>query len=241
MENKEVTKTNYNLDLDKSETQAVLINTVAKGASKAEFMMFLEMCKTSGLNPFKKEIWFIKTYTGVQMMTGLNGFYEIANSNPMYDGIEVIESEVKLEILVDGKKKEVPEYMEARVWRKDRKFPDVARAKWVEFAKPLISEKGKVTIWGTIPSIMLSKCAESMALRKAFPQKLNGLYTEEEYIESNSIPVQSANSKSSPINQLLENKTIDREDGTSLILEPQEPVIEDFSQYASESFLTGEK
>lgn len=48
-------------------------------------------------------------------------------------------------------------------------------------------------------------------------------------------------SKSSPINQLLENKTIDREDGTQLVLEPQEPVIEDFTQYASESFLTGEK
>ena len=148
-----------------AETLKKLKNTVAAGATEAEFSVFIEYCKSTGLNPYKKEIWFIKPERGgpLQMMTGINGFYQIANAHPMYDGTET-------EIELEGDKLKLAR---AKVWRKDRRFPSTAEAYLVEYGKNYGN-------WKSMPRVMLLKCAESMALRKAFPQELNGLYTTEE-------------------------------------------------------------
>ena len=151
-------------DIDSSEARKLLINTVAKNASNEEFAMFREMCRATGLNPFQRQIWFIKTNSGVQMMTGINGYYHVANSYPEYDGIEVETVEDK----AGGPLKSV-----AKVWRKDRKHPSIGIARWEEFSKSYGN-------WKSMPFYMLEKCAEAIALRKAFPQKLSGIYTEEE-------------------------------------------------------------
>lgn len=146
-----------------SRTLEVIRQTVAKGATPEEFELFIQLCKSTGLNPFKREIWFIKTGQGVQMMTGINGFYAIANSHSAFDGIETetIEQGDRLVKAV------------ARVYRKDRSRPTTAEAYYSEFAKNYGN-------WKTMPRVMLSKCAESMALRKAFPQELNQIYSAEE-------------------------------------------------------------
>jgi len=153
---------------------ATIRDTVAIGATDSEFGMFVGFCKATGLNPFKKEIWFIKANGRVQMMTGINGFHAIANSHSEYDGIE------------SGLVGKGGEYLSAtypgndfigawaRVHRKDRKLPIEGVAMLSEY------DKGHGN-WKTMRRVMINKCAESVALRKGFPQQLGGLYTEEEY------------------------------------------------------------
>lgn len=191
MENKEnlPMKQTMALDFSNRETIAVLKATVAKGTTDAEFAMFAELVKSTGLNPFKKEIWCIvipeKEWTdrstgekrkkdrSVQIMGGINGFYEIANQQPEYDGMEKGFIGKSGEYLPSTYPKD--DYIGAwtKVYRKDRKFPHEECAFLSEFDKATGN-------WKTQKRVMIQKCADALGLRKSFPQKLNGLYIPEE-------------------------------------------------------------
>lgn len=152
-----------------------LRNTVAPGLTEPEFRLFAEMCRATGLNPATKEIWAIKAGGRLQLMTGINGFLRIANSHPQFDGMEV-------SFEWDGKQLVS---CTVKVHRKDRKFPSVATAYWSEYSKPS-------PVWKQMPTVMLSKCAKSLAIREAFIQELGGLYTAEEMPSSFAAPTPQA-------------------------------------------------
>lgn len=166
--------------IDYSDSQIIetLRNTVAVGATASELALFIEYCKSTGLNPFKKEIWFIKEpKTGrLQMMTGINGFWTLANSFDAFDGAEtgMIDANGQWVKSVSGN-----DFIGAwcRVYRKDRRIPMEGEALLADYRKGF-------GLWQSAPRIMIKKVAESIALRKAFPQQLNGLYTSEEMPES---------------------------------------------------------
>lgn len=141
-----------------------LKNTLCKDLTNEEFQIVCEFCKSTGLNPFKKEIWPIKNAGKLQLMTGLNGYLAIANRHPQFDGMEII---------VDQDQNGVPTRAICKVHRKDRKYPSVGIALMKEFRK-------QSPIWSQMPTVMLTKVAKSIALREAFPQELGGTYTEEE-------------------------------------------------------------
>jgi len=180
-----------------------LRNTVAPGLTDSEFALFAEIVKSTGLNPVTKEVWAIKAGGRLQLMTGINGFLRIANSHPMFDGMEV-EFDKEGDRIVAAT---------AKVYRKDRRFPAVATAFMAEYGKP-------TPIWKQMPSVMLAKCAKSLAIREAFVQELGGLYTQEE------MPAEFAPPRATTIPQeaLIVSEKTGRVIGTKV--EPAEAVVD---------------
>lgn len=170
--------------------------SLAKDATDAEFAQFKALTESTGLDPIKKEIWIIiqnpkdKSKRRCQIMTGINGFYAIANSHPQYDGLEIEHG--------PSDKDGVAEWIEAKAYRKERKYPQTARAYFTEY-------KSFSPIWKSKPNVMLSKCAESMALRKAFPQEMNGLYTTEEMPREYAAPKEQVAIQAAPPKDKLAN------------------------------------
>src|SRR6185312_14872260 len=118
-----------------------LKQTVAKGATDAQFKMFIEVCKGTGLNPFLKEIWFVPS---VGVMAGRDGYLRVANDHPMFDGMET---------RVERNDNNVPIKAVCTVWRKDRNHPIVCEAFFSEYRK-------NGNVWQTYPSAMIAKVAE---------------------------------------------------------------------------------
>jgi len=175
------------------EMLSALRNTVAPGLTDSEFLLFAEMVRATGLNPVTKEVWAIKAGGRLQIMTGINGFLRIANSHPQFDGIEVEFERQGGQFLS----------CTAKVYRKDRRFPAVGTAYMAEYAKPS-------PIWKTMPSVMLRKCALSLAIREAFIQELGGLYTQEEMPSTFAAPIES----SIPADKLITSEKTGRIIGT---------------------------
>lgn len=192
MEQNGIIRAEQGVNWDSQETIKVLMETVAQGLSPAEFGMFVEICKGTRLNPFKREIWAIKgkDYTNkrgelvrgkVQIMTGINGFYEIANRDPNFDGVENGFVGPGGEYLPQTYPKNDFIGAWSRVYRKDRKIPFEAVAMLSEYDKSVTEQYyTDGGTWKKLKRVMIVKCADSIALRKAFPQVLNGLNTDAE-------------------------------------------------------------
>lgn len=163
-----------------SEQIELLRNGYAPGATETEFRMLLEVAKLRRLNPFLKQIHFVKrkskddngnwreTWTS---QVSIDGLRAIAQRTGLYDGQDDVTFERDKEGLI----------LSARVavYRKDWSRPAIGVARWSEYVQT--TRDGTPTkFWNTMPHVMIGKCAEALALRKAFPEDMSDLYTEEE-------------------------------------------------------------
>lgn len=173
-----------NRPVELNEHQVNLVkNLCAKDSTPEEFELFMTICKKSRLDPFKKEIYFVKfsTKRGPQMViiTGIDGFRSMAaRDHKDFAGTSAAQftwfEPAKLTPVAN---KKIPETATVTAFRKCG-VATTATAYWEEFA-PADMGADRSDFWRRMPKVMLEKCAEARALRKAFPS-LGNIFTHEE-------------------------------------------------------------
>ncbi len=144
-----------------------------------EAVMFMNLCKYQKLNPFLNEAYLVKFKgSSAQIITSKEAYMKKAERNPNFDGFQagLIVDRDGTEIEIEGsfiRKGDTLLGGWAKVYRKDRKIPSVARVDLQEYDK-------KQSTWKEMKKTMIRKVAIVQALREAFPVDLGALYTEEE-------------------------------------------------------------
>lgn len=169
---------------------ATLRQLGVENATREDLAVFFHQAVRTGLDPFARQIYMIgrwtKQGTKQTIQTGIDGYRLIAR-RAADASREKFGYEDTLWCGEDGAWRDVwlpktaPAAAKVTVLRNGERFSAVAL--FSEYAGT--TKDGSYTqMWATKGAIMIAKCAEALALRKAFPQDLSGIYTAEEMAQA---------------------------------------------------------
>lgn len=186
---------------------ALIRRTVAADCNDMEFDLFVTVARNAGLDPFRKQISalvfnknkpdkrrmaIVTTIDGLRVIAARSQRYRPDEDEPHFEH----DADLKGPTNPLGLVKAVVKIWIADAMREGGWKPVTGVAYWDEFA-PISDEwgedeqtgrrkpTGRKTLdtgsnWARMPRVMLAKCAEAQALRKAFPEDMSSLYAPEE-------------------------------------------------------------
>lgn len=172
------------LDLSDQAQLTQFKTSYAVWATPQELWMFIAIIKTTWLNPFKREIWFVKYWSGqAQIFIGRDGYRKVAKAHSKYlwHRVDVVCENDTFKVK-NGQVEEHSYEVKERgkiIWAYC-----IAKVEWqsepimhfVDFSE-YNTWKSK---WLTSPKTMIKKVAEAQTLRMAFDDLLEGTYDESE-------------------------------------------------------------
>lgn len=197
---------NQLIKMDFNDDQIKLIKSqLAPNATDNELKLFLYQAKRTGLDPLTRQIYCIHRGGKMTIQTSIDGFRVIAERSGDYAG----QSEP---VFIEENGKLISAKVSVFRFRNDIRYEAaVGVAYWSEYCQEYNGKPS--TMWAKMPHTMLSKVAEALALRKAYPQDLSGLYTGEEMQQADT-PIDSFDNVPDPeelnlLRKLVFNSTLE--------------------------------
>lgn len=177
---------------DDAQIAVLQASGIEKDVSPAELDAFLHECQRRRLDPFTRQIYLLGRWDNqkrrkvYRALTSIDGFRLIAR-RAADDAKETIEYEETIWYDADAGQHEVwlqrepPAACKVVVLRGGKRFPATATyASYVQLNK----DQEPMGLWRKMADNQLAKCTEALALRKAFPEELGGIYSEEEMAQA---------------------------------------------------------
>jgi phage recombination protein Bet len=169
------------------EQQQLISSTIAPNCTSDELKLFAYACQRTGLDPFSKQIYAIKRggSSGGKMsiQVGIDGLRAVAEKTGQLDGsatywIGDAEGSQWADVWLGSKP---PAAAKTIIYRKGCSHSFVGVARYADYAGQ--------GLWSKMPSAMLAKCSEALALRKAFPADMSGVYTVDEMEQAEAVTI----------------------------------------------------
>lgn len=166
-------------------TQLTLIkNMFFKGLDNDNMQVFLHVCKRTMLDPFRKQIYAVMRYDSkvgkeaMTIQTGIDGYRLIAERTGRYaPGREPT-------YCYGENNKIISSTAYVKKMTEDGTWHEIAATAFFDEYCQRTKEGKPTQFWLKMGHTMIAKCAEALALRKAFPADLSGLYTKEEMLQA---------------------------------------------------------
>ena len=155
------------------EQTQLISTTIAPGCSNDELRLFAYACQRTGLDPFSKQIYAIKRGGKMTIQAGIDGLRSIAERTGQLDGSETLwcgDDGVWTDVWLGSKP---PAAAKTTIWRKGAGHPFTGVARFQDY-------NAGQGLWSKMGATMIAKCSEALALRKAFPADLSGVYSTDE-------------------------------------------------------------